>query len=103
MSDIDKNSELYKLMFQTPVSQVSSSQLEALIEAFSVSMLYAECGSQEPRGVDLEKYYEGSHILFMRNAVNHPDSSASQIVEMCIKQSTNHANDVDHLEKCWDS
>ena len=103
MSDIDKNSELYKLVFQTPVSQVPSSQLEELIEAFSKSMLCMECGSPEPRGVDLEKYYEGSHILFMKNAVNHPDSSASQIADMCIKQSINHANDVDHLDKCWDS
>ena len=102
MDDSLTEEQMHELVCCTPVSQVGNEDLGWMIRNWTEMMIEGSGESADLSGDRLEEIHLGSRTLFMRNAVNHPDSSVEGIIKMCIEQSMEHSKNVALLNKCVD-
>jgi len=87
--------------YRIPINQFNKSQLETVIKVFSNVMLEQD-KSYNPTGIDLDQYFVGSRIVFLRNLELNPNASIFDIIGMCLAEARAHNTSVDHLNNCFD-
>lgn len=89
------------ITYRIPINQLDKTQLETVIKVFSNAMLEQDT-SYNPTDIDLDQYFVGSRIVFLRNVELNPNASIFDIFDMCLAEARAHDTSVDHLNNCLD-
>ena len=83
--------EMRQLIYRTPVSQIHENDLNMIIQSYFNMVMESYRKTNGVSDEDIESNYESNyrviHSMFITNAYYHPDTSAMEIMDMCLVQS----------------